>query len=144
MADAKIVDIKGVQWNLKDEVARNDIAIMKQSLEIETINDIPIILKNDYTATLANIQNIQKYGRLYKGLLYIDNLNGSSVGTISTGYIGDINRNVLGGNFALGLDYLTGSVIRIVIANGGIIQLSESLGVDKGSNRIRTPVIWFE
>lgn len=26
MADAKIVDIKGVQWELKDEVARNKIA----------------------------------------------------------------------------------------------------------------------
>lgn len=144
MADAKIVDIKGVQWELKDEVARNNIAIIKQSLEIETINDIPIILKDGYTADTANIEGIQKYGRLYKGLLYIDNLNGSSVGTMTTGYIGDINRNVLGGNFALGLDYLTGSVIRIAIANGGLIQLSESLGVNKGSNRIRTPIIWFE
>lgn len=144
MADAKIVDIKGVQWELKDEVARSEIATMKQLLEIETISDVPIILKNGYTATMASIQNIQKYGRLYKGLLYIDNLNGSVVGTTSSGYIGDINRNVLGGNFALGLEYLTGSVIRILIANGGIIQLTESLGVNKGSNRIRTPIIWFE
>lgn len=144
MADAKIVNIKGVQWNLKDEVARNEIATMKQSLEIETISDVPIILKNDYTATTANIQNIQKYGRLYKGLLYIDNLNGSSVGTMSSGYIGDINRNVLGANFALGLDYLTGSAVRILIADGGIVQLAESIGVNKGSNRIRTPIIWFE
>lgn len=30
MADAKIVDIKGVQWELKDEVARNNI------IELET------------------------------------------------------------------------------------------------------------
>lgn len=32
MADAKIVDIKGVQWNLKDEVARNEIVTLKNKL----------------------------------------------------------------------------------------------------------------
>lgn len=33
MADAKIVDIKGVQWELKDEVARNGIAEINTTLE---------------------------------------------------------------------------------------------------------------
>ena len=38
MADAKIVDIKGVQWNLKDEVARDDIVTLKTKIEkLETI-----------------------------------------------------------------------------------------------------------
>lgn len=32
MADAKIVDIKGVQWELKDEVARNEIVTLKNKL----------------------------------------------------------------------------------------------------------------
>lgn len=30
MADAKIVDIKGVQWELKDQKARNDLALIKE------------------------------------------------------------------------------------------------------------------
>lgn len=33
MADAKIVDIKGVQWELKDEVARNSIVEINTTLE---------------------------------------------------------------------------------------------------------------
>lgn len=33
MADAKIVNIKGVQWDLKDEVARNDIITLKAEVE---------------------------------------------------------------------------------------------------------------
>ena len=37
MADAKIVDIKGVQWELKDEVARNKIT----TLETEVNTNIP-------------------------------------------------------------------------------------------------------
>ncbi len=39
MADAKIVDIKGVQWELKDEVARNEITTLKNKLSeiIDTV-----------------------------------------------------------------------------------------------------------
>lgn len=33
MADAKIVDIKGVQWNLKDQEARNSIVEINTTLE---------------------------------------------------------------------------------------------------------------
>lgn len=32
MADAKIVDIKGVQWELKDEVARNKTTILEEEI----------------------------------------------------------------------------------------------------------------
>lgn len=36
MADAKIVDIKGVQWELKDEVARNEIVNLEQEVQKNT------------------------------------------------------------------------------------------------------------
>ena len=144
MADAKIVNIKGVQWDLKDEVARNDIAIIKQSLEIESINNIPITLENGYTATVADIQGIQKYGRLYKGLLYIDNISGQNIGTTASIMIGKIDRNVLGGNYALGLEYLTGKIARILIADNSYVYIAESLGINNGNNRIRAPITWFE
>lgn len=41
MADAKIVNIKGVQWDLKDEVARNEIATLKNKSSeiIDTVFD---------------------------------------------------------------------------------------------------------
>ena len=39
MADAKIVNIKGVQWDLKDEVARNEITTLKNKLS-EIINTV--------------------------------------------------------------------------------------------------------
>lgn len=37
MADAKIVDIKGIQWELKDEVARNSIAEINTTLESQQV-----------------------------------------------------------------------------------------------------------
>lgn len=41
MADAKIVNIKGVQWELKDEVARNEVTTLKNKLAeiIDTVFD---------------------------------------------------------------------------------------------------------
>lgn len=39
MADAKIVNIKGVQWDLKDEVARKEITTLKNKLS-EIINTV--------------------------------------------------------------------------------------------------------
>ena len=138
------LDIDGSQWELQDVEARNDIATIKQSLEIKSISDIPIILETGYTATSASIVNIQKYGRLCKGLLSIDNISGQNIGTTSTVLIGKIERNVLGSNYALGLEYLTGKIARVLLAEGGNLYIAESLGIDNGNNRIRTPIIWFE
>lgn len=40
MADAKIIDIKGVQWELKDEVARNKIIELETKTTIKVTNKI--------------------------------------------------------------------------------------------------------
>lgn len=47
MADAKIVDIKGVQWELKDEVARNSIAEINTTLKNQQ-TDIEQLSKKSY------------------------------------------------------------------------------------------------
>ena len=138
------LDIDGTQWELQDVGARNDIATINQLLKIETIADIPIVLNSGYTATEAKIQDIQKYGKLYKGLLYIDNISGENIGTTYSILIGKIGRNVLGSNYALGLEYLTSNIARFLLATGGDIYIAESLGINNGNNRIRTPIIWFE
>ena len=52
MADAKIVNIKGVQWDLKDEVARGRIA----TLETEVNTNIP----NRFTTDEERIDGIYK------------------------------------------------------------------------------------
>lgn len=40
MADAKIVDIKGVQWELKDGVARNKIAALEKKIIVKVTKKI--------------------------------------------------------------------------------------------------------
>lgn len=41
MSEVKIIDIDGVQWEMKDQTARNDITTVKKS-----INDIQTLLSN--------------------------------------------------------------------------------------------------
>lgn len=138
------LDIDGTQWEMQDEEARNKIATINQLLNVEPLDNIPIVLNSDYTAASALIESVQKYGRLYKGLLVIDDIKGFNIGTTGTVLIGKINRNVLGSNYTLGLEYLTGNVTRILLSTNGNVLIAESQGINNGNNRIRTPIIWFE
>lgn len=67
MADAKIVNIKGVQWDLKDEVARNKIAELETKTTVKVTNKInnPNLIMN-----LVEINN-EKFLQLhFNGILW--------------------------------------------------------------------------
>lgn len=67
MADAKIVNIKGVQWDLKDEVARNKIAELETKTTVKVTNKI-----NDpkFIMNLVEINN-EKFLQLhFNGILW--------------------------------------------------------------------------
>lgn len=79
MADAKIVDIKGVQWELKDEVARNNILNL-QNKDKEITAKIDDIEKTRFTNLSGRKTNITpnpmwvKISGLYSGNYYNDNV----------------------------------------------------------------------
>lgn len=56
MADAKIVNIKGVQWNLKDEVARNEVAEIKTKIITE---EKVLETRGESFVSLITINNIK-------------------------------------------------------------------------------------
>ena len=53
MADVKIIDIDGEQWDIKDQVARNVIAVLKQKTE-ENTDIIEKLNKNVQKGFLAH------------------------------------------------------------------------------------------
>lgn len=53
MADVKIIDIDSEQWNIKDQEARNIIAVLEQKVE-ENTNIIKSLNKNVKEGFLAN------------------------------------------------------------------------------------------
>lgn len=115
MADAKIVDIKGVQWELKDEVARNEIVTLKGEIEkLRTIEkweyDIPIYGGKIVARRQGNIVNV----------------SGNRIGVIKelSQNIGDITLSVLPEKFRPSENcfYMMRSSGSFVTQYGGIIS----------------------
>lgn len=144
MADVKIVDIDGSQWNMKDQEARNKVTEIEQLLKTKTVDDILINLNSDNSADGAKITSIQKYGKIYIGLVVIENLNANNIGTVSRTNVGTVNINVLNNTFSLGFDYHSGKNVRIRIGPEKTLSIEESVGVSNGMNGIRAPITWIE
>ena len=58
MAEVKIVDIQGVQWEMKDQTARNDIITIKEQLQTNTTAIKNISEK--ISTTFKAINNVKK------------------------------------------------------------------------------------
>ena len=144
MADASIIDIGGTQWNVKDKQARNDIEVLKQLMTVEELPKIEITLNDGYSAVANEIRNVQRYGKLYMGLLFIDNLSGVNVGTNEIAKFGKANISLVMGTYAMGIEYFSSKPVRSSITKTGVLALQESAGVIDGDNRLRIPVIWIE
>lgn len=96
MADAKIVNIKGVQWDLKDEVARNKIA------ELETKTTVKVTNKINETYLIMNLVEIgnEKFLQLhFDGLLWSGEI-GETVATFNNDFgLKRIHRCMVGMDF---------------------------------------------
>ena len=144
MADAKIIDIDNVQWNMKDQEARNKIAEIERLLKTETVGDIPINLNSGNSANEARITSIQKYGNIYIGSIIIENLIANNIGTLNRTNVGTVNINVLNNTYSLGFDYHSGKTVRIRVSPEKNFSIEESDGVSNGINGIRAQITWIE
>ena len=144
MANVKTVDIDGSQWSMKDQEARNKIAEIEQLLKTEVIDNVPINLNSGNSADEARIASIQKFGKMYVGLIILENINASNVGTINRVNVGTVNINVLNSTYSLGFDYKSGKTIRIRINPDKSITFEESSGISNNNNGIRAPITWIE
>ena len=138
------LDIEGFQWELQDVVARNRIADIEQLLKVEALGDIPIIIKSGNSASQASIRSVQKFGRMYLGLIYIQNIVAKNIGSLYRVDIGTVNINVIQDTYSLGFDYQSGRTVRIRIDKNKNIYFEESNGVSNGNNGIFAQLTWIE
>lgn len=138
------LDIDGTQWELQDVEARNKITGIEQLLKTETVNDISINLNSGNSAKQAQIRSIQKFGKMYTGLIFIQNLSASNIGTLNRSNVGTINVNVLKDTCALGFDFINSKTVRFRITSDKKIYIEESPGVAKGNNLMFAQIIWIE
>lgn len=144
MADAKIVDIKGVQWELKDEVARNRIAELEKNFIPQDLDDINITMNEGYTSSMAVLRSHYKIGKIHFAVVQINNIAGEHIGTSVTANIGHINIKPKKGTSCILNDYHNNIVVRSSIANDGTITMDESVGLIQGDNVCLGELIFVE
>ena len=144
MADVKTVDIDGSQWSMKDQVARDKITALEESLIPQSLEDIEISLKQGYSARQAKITHHYKVGKIHFMFILLTNISGTNVGTSTTANIGKINIIPEKETSFILNDYINNKVLRCYLANDGTIALGESVGVTQGDNNCLGELIFAE
>ena len=144
MQDVKIVDIDNVQWNMKDQEARNKITTLEESLIAQDAEDINIELNVGFTATTANMTFHYKIGKIHFMRVELRNISGKNIGTTQTVSIGVINISPKKGTSFMLYDYENSVMLRCNLGPGGIISIGESKGVVQGNNACLGELIFAE
>lgn len=97
MADAKIVDIKGVQWELKDEVARNKI------IELGTKTTVKVTKKIDTETIKMNLVEIND--EKFIQLIIVSQQWNGNIGQVIANFVNDfgLDRTC---RCVVGVDYI--------------------------------------
>lgn len=144
MADVKLVDIDGSQWNMKDQEARNKIAELEESLIAQDAEDINIELNVGFTATTANMTFHYKIGKIHFMRVELRNISGGDIGTSLTTRIGVINIFPKKETSFILNDYQNSAVLRCHLSSDGTVSLGESVGVIQGNNICLGELIFAE
>ena len=144
MADVKIVDIDGSQWNMKDQVARDKITALEENFITQDLADAEITMNEGYTSELAVLRSHYKIGKIHFAIMQINNIKGKDIGTSVTANIGHINIKPKKSTSCLLNDYRNNVIIRSSIANDGTITMDESVGLIQGNNTCLGELIFVE
>lgn len=144
MADVKIVDIDNVQWNIKDQEARNRIATLEESLIPQSLEDIDIDLNVDFTASKAKLLEHYKVGKIHFAKLDLRDISGGVIGTSETNSIGTINIYPKKETVFFAYDYRNNAMLRCYLDTNKTIRIAESIGVVPGNNICLGELIFAE
>ena len=144
MAEVAKIDIDGVQWDIKDQNARDRIAELEKSLIAQDLEDIEIDLGIDFTATTARLVQHYKVGKIHFAKVEIRNISGKGIGTVETANIGKISLTPKKETGFLLYDYENSAILRCYIDKDNSIRIGESKGVVQGNNICYGELIFAE
>ena len=144
MQDVKIIDIDNVQWNIKDQEARNRITNLENLFIAEDLPDVEINLYEGYTA--MDIQGYAHYkiGKIHFVTFIIRELAGNEIGTGNTAYIATTNLRPKKETSFIMNDYKNKATLRCYIQPDGMLAVAESVGSVSGSNTSYGELIFAE
>ena len=144
MQEVKIIDIDNVQWNIKDQEARNRIANLENLFIAEDLPDVEINLFEGYT--VMDIQGYAHYkiGKIHFVTFLIRELAGNAIGTGNTAYIATTNLRPKKETSFIMNDYKNKATLRCYIQPNGMLAVAESVGSVSGSNTSYGQLIFAE
>lgn len=144
MADVKIIDIDGEQWNMKDQEARDSIITLENSISTKDLPDAQITLKDGYTCSSIRITDCYKVGKIIFALLRIENLSGNKFGGTSTICVASTNLIPIKRTAFIARDYIAPATAKFYLEQNGDLSLGESNGIKDGYNIIYGEIIFAE
>lgn len=144
MAEVAKIDIDGVQWDIKDQNARNKIATLEENLIAQDLEDINIEMNVGFTATTANMSFHYKVGKIHFMRVELRNISGGNIGTTQTVRIGVVNIHPKKETTFILYDYENSAILRCHLAPDGTIGIEESKGVVQGNNICLGELIFAE
>lgn len=134
MADASIIDINGVQWNIKDKEARDRITVMEDLLTVKNLPDLGINRGAGYSWSSLKLYNHYSFGKIHFVYIRLQNVSGSGIGTTNSAKIGLLNIKPVKETSFMLYDYISGKVMRCYLDAEGFFNIGESSGVSSGNN----------
>lgn len=144
MADVKIVDIDGEQWNIKDQDAREKVAIIEKNISTQGLPDGQVTLENGYTCKSIKILSHYKAGNIHFAMIRIHDLSGEGIGSTNQIKIASTNLKPKSGTSFILRDYRAPATARGVITANGDLCLEESNGIKNGYNVMLGEIIFAE
>lgn len=144
MADVKIIDIDGEQWNIKDEPLTARVANLETTTSTKSLPDIELNLSSGYTVSSKSLVNHYSVGKIHFVTVHLNDLKGNNIGTNDSAFIGSINIHPKKETTFLLYEYKSRCLLRCYISPSGVIGVGESGGVTSGDNGIFGELIFAE
>ena len=144
MAEVKIIDIDGVQWEMKDQTARDKITNIETIISSQALEDITLNLNKKFEADLLLARYHYKVGKIHFIDFNIRNIRGENLGTDQTAQVFSTNLRPIKNTSFILVDCIAPATLRCFIDIDGSISFGESKGLIQGNNNIYGGLIFAE
>lgn len=144
MADVKIIDIDGEQWNIKDQPARDKITDIEKNISVQGLQDVTTYLSDGFQADSILLRNHYKIGKVHFIDINIKNIKGYNLGTDQTAPAIATNLHPVKETSFILADSIAPAILRCLLEEDGTIAIAESKGLVNGNNNIYGELIFAE
>ena len=144
MADASIIDIGGVQWNVKDKDARDRITVIENAITFEILEDPTFIKNPNITFNIFQRYNHYRIGKIHFLYLRIQNINGSGFGTTNPIMIAKLNIGTIKQTSFKLYNEVNKLLVKCSLNTNGNFEIIDSSKISKGNNLCEGQLIFEE